>query len=211
MLVAACSILAPAAMAAKGPASISSSSQLAPDDRPDSWTYRNPTASIAKYQRFMIVPTAVYADPAAQWGATTPQQKQAYAAAMTDALRNAMSNGYAIVDKPGKDVATMQLTLLGVKTTTKVVATASRLTPFGLALNGVKSLAGKEGSFSGSVQAAFELKDSRTGELLFAAIRRRSPDALDIGATMSTQNTVNAVAKDIAGSIKQGIDRANGR
>jgi hypothetical protein len=75
----------------------------------------------------------------------------------------------------------------------------------------MKSIAGKPGSFTGSVQVAFELRDSRTQELQFAAVRRRSPDALDIPATLSTEATVEAVARDVANSIRKGLDRANGR
>ena len=85
------------------------------------------------------------------------------------------------------------------------------MTPFGLALNGVKSLAGKPGSFSGSLQAAFELSDAKSGELVFAAVRRRSPNALDIESTLSTEKTVEAVADDIAKAIRKALDGANGR
>jgi hypothetical protein len=105
----------------------------------------------------------------------------------------------------------MRVTLLGVQSTTQGVATVSRLMPVGLALNGVKSLAGKKGSFSGGVQVAFELTDSRTGSLIFAAVRQRSPDALDIEATLSTEKTVEAVADDVAKAIKTGLNRANNR
>jgi hypothetical protein len=139
------------------------------------------------------------------------RQRQAFADYMTQALRKEIGAGYQIVDKPGPGVATMKLTLLGVQTTTQVAATASRMTPFGLALNGVKSLVGKPGSFSGSLQAAFELTDAQTGELMFAAVRRRSPNALDIESTLSTEKTVEAVADDIASGIRKALDRANGR
>jgi hypothetical protein len=85
------------------------------------------------------------------------------------------------------------------------------VTPIGFALNSVKSMAGKPGSFSGSAQVAFELMDSETGDLIAAALRRRSPDALDIGASTSTESTVGAIAKDAAKAIRAGLDVANGR
>ena len=202
----------PASISAQAPGALRSSSQLTEDPgKRDSWTYRNPNAAIGQYKRFLIQPTVVYTAPTAEWGSTTAAQRQKFAARMTDALRAEIAKSYEVATAPGPGVATMRLTLLGVQTTTKVAATASRVTPFGLALNGVKSIAGKEGSFTGSVQAAFELTDSRSGELLFAAVRRRSPDALDIEATLSTEKTVEAVADDMASAVRKGLDKANGR
>lgn len=191
---------------------MSSSSKLTQDPgRSDSWTYRHPSTSPNQFKQFMILPTVVYENPTAGWGSTTPIQRQKFAAYLTDALRREVGKGYQIVDQPGPGVGAMQLTLLGVQGTTPLAATASRMTPFGFALNGMKSLVGKPGSLTGSVQAGFELKDSRTGEVVFAAIRRRSPDALDIESTLSTEKTVQAVADDMASAIRKGLDRLNGR
>jgi hypothetical protein len=130
---------------------------------------------------------------------------------MTTALRNALAEGYQIVDRPGPGVATMKLTLLGVQNTVGGVATASRMTPMGFALNGIQSLRGKKGSMTGSAHVALEVTDSRSGDLLFAAVRVKSPNALDIESTLSTEKTVEAVANDVADSVRKGLDRANGR
>jgi hypothetical protein len=81
----------------------------------------------------------------------------------------------------------------------------------GFALNGIQSLRGKKGSMTGSVQAALEVTDSRNGALVFAAVRKRSPNALDIKSTLSTEKTVEAVADDIAKAVRKGLDAANGR
>lgn len=202
----------PAVALGQAPTELPSASMLTEDPgKGDSWTYRNPNVVLSKYQKFLIVPTVVYNDPAAQWGSTTPEQRQKYAAYMTKALRDEVGKGYQIVDRPGPGVATLRLTLLGVQKTVGVVATAARATPMGFALNGIQSLRGKKGSLTGSVHAALEVSDSRNGELLFAAVRKRSPDALDIESTLSTEKTVEAVANDIAKAVRQGIDRANGR
>ena len=204
--------LAAAPAAAQAPKDLRSSSQLSEDaGARDSWTYRNPKADLARYQRFVIEPTGVYSDPGASWGGTSAEQRRKYAAAFTEALRTEIGKSYQVVDRKGPDVAVMKLTLLGVQPTKSVAATATRISPLGLAFNGVKSLAGKEGSFTGSVQVAFELTDSRTGELMAAAVRRRSPDALNIGAALSTDNTVEAVAKDVAKAIRAAVDKVHGR
>jgi len=211
-LFAALALGTPAAILAQAPSDLASASQLSPDEgRGDSWTYANPEVSINKYQKFLIEPTVVYSDPTAQWGSTTPEQRQKYAEYMTTALRNAIAGGYQIVDKAGPGVARMRLTLLGVQNTVGLAATASRMTPMGFAFNGIKSLAGKKGTLTGSVHAALEVNDSQNGSLIFAAVRQKSPNALDIKSTLSTEKTVEAVADDIAHSVKKGLDNANDR
>jgi hypothetical protein len=211
-LFAALTISASGALLAQAPSSLSSASQLTPDEgHGDSWTYRNPNASLGKYQRFIIQPTAVHTDPTAQWGKTTPEEKQQYAGFLTAALQKEVGSGYQIVDKPGPDVAVLKLTLLGVSQTVPLLATASRLSPMGFAVNGIQSLRGKKGSMTGSAQVALEVSDSSSGELLFAAVRKRAPVALDIQSTLTTQKTVEAIADDLAKAIRKGIDQAHGR
>lgn len=202
----------PAATFAQAPSQLPSASVLTEDPgKGDSWTYRHPTAVLSKYQKFIIEPTVVYNDPAAQWGSTSPADRQKYAAYMTTALRNEIAQGYQVVDKPGPDVAILRLTLLGVRGTVPLAATVSRVTPMGFALNSIQSLRGKKGSMTGSVHAALEVTDSNTRELVFAAVRQRAPNALDIESTLSTEKTVLAVADDIAKAVRKGIDVANGR
>ena len=196
----------------QGAPALRSTPYLAPDPgKADSWTYRNPDVPISRFQSFLILPTAVSADPSAQWGNSSPADRQRYAGLMTQALRTEIGKSYQIAERPGAGVAALQLTLLGMQKTTPVVATISRVTPMGFALNSIKSLRGKKGTMSGAVHAALELSDSKSGALVFAAIRHRSPNALDIGATLSTEDTVKAVANDIAVAVRTGLDRANGR
>jgi hypothetical protein len=194
--------------AAAQPSHLQSSAVLEEDHARDSWTYRNPSANIGQYKSFFIAPTVVYDDPSAKWGGTTPAQRSAFAEMLTRDLREEMGKSYTLASSPGPGVATMRLTLLSVAATVPGVATATRVTPVGLALNGVKSLAGKPGSFSGSAQIAFELTDSTSHDLLIAAIRRRSPDALDISASLSTENTIAAVSKDVAEAVRKAMDKA---
>jgi hypothetical protein len=214
-LYAALAICIPFQLVAQTPPELQSSAQLTEDEgKNDSWSYRNPEASFSKYKRFIIEPAVVYTNPTAKWGSTTPEQRQKLAADMTDELREEISKSYGIAEQPAPDVAKMRLTLLGINPVDNgqgVAATVTKVTPYGLAINGVKSLAGKKGSFAGSVQLAFELIDSQTESLQFAAVRRRSPNALDIGAAMTTENTVKAVAEDIAEAVRKGLDKANGR
>jgi len=75
----------------------------------------------------------------------------------------------------------------------------------------VKSIAGKPGRMTGSILYAAELTDGTSNELQVAAVRRRSPDALDIPATLSTSDTVKAVARDLAEDLRKKLASAAGR
>ena len=203
--------MAPAiAIAQPPPQDAQSSAEIAEHARATDWTYNNPIASVAKYKTFIVEPTVVSTDPAAKWGKLSDADKQKYADFFTNALKAEIGKSYGLATAKGPDVGVLRLTLLGVSPGSPV-AIATRVTPMGLALNGVQSLRGKPGSFSGSAEIGFELMDSQSRDLVVAAVRRRSPNALDIGATTSTESTVASIAKDAAAAVRAGLDKANGR
>ncbi len=177
-------------------------------DKGESWTYRKPGVVFSSYKTVLIEPTAVYAGPDAQFKDIAPADRAKFAVILTDALRAALAGSVGVAAKPGPGVLRLKLTLLGAEKTVGGVSTATRVMPIGLATNAIKSLAGKPGSFTGSALIALEVTDSRTGDLLAAAVRRESPDALDISATLSTTDTVKAVAKDIAEKVKKHLQQA---
>jgi hypothetical protein len=96
--------------------------------------------------------------------------------------------------------------MLGAQKTKGGIATATRVTPLGFATSAVKSAMGKKGTFTGSVLFAVELFDARTNELLLAAVRRRTPDPLDVPATLSTTDTVKSVAREFADGARKRLE-----
>ena len=197
-------------VAEKAPPDLPYASSLT-HDKGESWTYRNPKLDLRSYRQFLIDPSVVYQGADAQFDGVDPADRTKFAQIMTEALREEVGRSFPIATQPGDNVATLRLTLLGVDETKGGVATATRVTPMGFALSAVKSVAGKSGTFTGSVLFAIELIDSKTGELQIAAIRRESPDALDIPATVSTTNTVKAVAQSVAKQVRERLEGAAGR
>ena len=57
---------------------------------------------------------------------------------------------------------------------------------------------------------AVELYDARTNELLLAAVRRRHPDPLDVPATLGTEETVKAVAREFADGARDRLKELTG-
>jgi hypothetical protein len=192
------------------PVALRSSSAMT-QDKGESWTYVKPKLDLSKYRSIMLEPTVVYAGADAQFDNISPADRQKFAAIVTDELRAELGKALPLVDRAGPGTARLRVTLLGVDGTKGGLATATRVMPIGFALSAVKSLAGKPGSLTGSMLFAVELTDARSGELEVAAVRRRTPDALDIGATLSTSDTVKAVARDFAKNVSEKLAGATGR
>jgi hypothetical protein len=165
----------------------------------ESWTYVNPSANFTTYRYVIVDPTSVYTGPDAQFGDISEADRDQYAVLMTDELSSEIAKAFpALSGSPTANTLRLRVVLLGAQKTVGGVATATRATPIGLGLNAFKSLTGKKGTLTGSLLFAVEGDNGKSGELLFTAVRRRTPDPLDIPATLSTTDTVKAVARDFA-------------
>jgi hypothetical protein len=181
------------------PVALPAASAMTQDKRgSESWTYVNPAANFTKYRTVIVEPATVYTGPDAQFDDVDQADRTRYAAMMSDALRNELATSFPAPARPGADTLRVRMSLLGVDKTKGGVATATRVTPLGFGLSAAKSLLGKGGTFTGSVLYAVEAYDGQSGNLLFTAVRRLGPDPLDIPATLSTTDTVKAVARDFA-------------
>jgi len=195
----------------QAPVSIQSSSKMT-QDAPDSesWTYAVSRERFAKYRTVMVDPTAVYQGPDAQFEGIDPADRARYADMVTQELRSELVKTFPAPAKPQADTLRLKVTVLGAQKTKGGLATATRVTPIGFALSGVKSALGKKGALTGSVLFAVELYDASTNELLLAAVRRRTPDPLDVPATLSTTDTVKSVAREFADSARKRLVELTG-
>lgn len=193
------------------PVSMKSSSKMM-QDKPggENWTYAQPVTKFAKFRTVIVMPTKVYQGPDAQFEGIEPADRVKYAEIMTNELSTEIAKSFPAPAKPQADTLRIQVTLLGGEKTKGGVATATRVTPLGFATSAVKSALGKTGTFTGSVLYAVEAYDAQTGELLLAAVRRRTPDPLDIPATLSTTDTVKAVAREFADGARKRLEELTG-
>ena len=187
------------------PTALPSASRLT-HDRGESWTYFRPGLDLSAYRSIIVEPATVYAGPDAQFeDDISPAARRRYATILSDRMRREL--GPMAATRAGPGTARMRITLLGMDETTGGVATATRVTPMGIVSNAVRSVAGREGRLTGSMLIAIELFDSQSGTLQAAAVRRRAPDALDIPATISTTETVQAIAREMADDVRQRLQR----
>lgn len=189
------------------PSALGSSAHLR-HDKGESWTYLKPHLDLSRYQSVLVEPTVLYSGPDAQFNDIKLADRQKYVAILTDALRSELARSIRTAARAGPDALRVRVTLLGAEKTIGGVATVSHVMPIGLLTNAVKSAVGKKGSMTGSVLLAVEITDSTTGELLAAAVRREAPDALDIPATVSTSDTVEAAANGFAKHLREKLEKA---
>lgn len=194
------------------PIGLTSAEELVQDrEGTESWTYFEPGLDLSTYRHVIVEPARVYSGPDAQFDGIDPADRANMAEIFTAALGSELAGVLPPTNKAGPGTLRLRITILGAKKTRGGVATATRLTTFGLAANAVKSAAGKPGTMTGSVLFALEAFDGKTGELVAAGVRRRSPDALDIPATLSTTDTVKAVARDFADNIRKRLEKSAGK
>lgn len=206
-------IAAPATAQTKehAPVSLPSASMMS-QDKPgtESWTYAQATTVFTKYRTVIVDPTTVYQGPDAQFDDVDPADRAKYASIITDELRSEMAKSFPAPAKPQADTLRLRVTILGATKTVGGVATATRVTPVGFGLSAIKSALGKTGTFTGSLLYAVEVYDAQTNELLLAAVRRRTPDPLDVPATISQTETVKAVAREFADGARKRLENLTG-
>jgi hypothetical protein len=188
------------------------SARVMAQDKPgtESWTYVQPASEFRKYRTVMIPATIVYQGPDAQFEDIPQSDRVKFADMITQALRSEMVKSFPAPAKAQADTLRLQVTILGATKTTGGIATATRVTPFGFATSALKSVLGKTGSLTGSVLYSVELYDARTNELMLAAVRRRTPDPLDVPATISQTETVKAVAREFADGARKRLVELTG-
>lgn len=211
-LVGSCVTLALAACAAQtrpaeGPSEVFAGVRLqAAQDEPGAWTYIAPGARLAAYRRFILEPTRIFRGEGSAFGDLSDADLQAIGRMFVDETRAALGAAYPVVAQPGPDVARLRFTLIAVAPTVPYVSTATRLIPIGAAINLLKAGAGGSGTLTGSVTYGVEAFDSRSGQLLAAAVRELTPGAFDIAATLGTMETARAVAKAAAAMLRGRLD-----
>lgn len=184
------------------PTALSSASRMS-HERGESWTYIKPGLSLSAFRNIMIEPVVVYTGPDAQFEDIDAADRRRYAQVLDEALRRELASARPIVRRAAAGTARLRVTLVGMEKTMGGVATATRATPLGLASSAVRSVTGRGGRLTGSMLIALEMFDGGNGQLQAAIVRRREPDALDIPATLGTNETARAIARDFAKALRE--------
>ena len=163
------------------------------------------------YTRFIVSPVEIYQGADAKWGDSTAADRQQMAQYLQSQFIRVLQERHQLAQAPGPGVARLNLILGGLDNNIPVVATVSRLAPAGLVINATKSVAGQPGSFTGSVTIAGSIVDSQTNATLISFIQKRSPDAMNIGATLSSTDAWQAAISQAADAFKKRLEEVQNK
>lgn len=190
---------------------IESSSQMQPkQDTPDTLIYKREGVDGKKFVRFIIEPVVIYQGDDANFGSVSKKDIRTVADFMKSEFERVLQGKYQIVDVPGPGVLRIKLTLAGIELTRPALAVATRIIPFGLALNLGKSAVGMNGSFTGSVTCAGEFYDAETNILVYSFLARRSPNAMDVTAVLTGLDASKKAITEIAEKFIEMVDKLQG-
>jgi hypothetical protein len=179
--------------------------EAAPDE-PGAWTYVAPGARLADYRRFILDPPRVFRGEGSGYGGLSDAEVQQIAQMFVEETRAALGTAYPVVTQPGPGVARLRYTLIAVSETVPYVSTATRVIPIGAAINLLKGGAGGAGTLTRSVTYGIEAFDAQSGELVAAAVRELTPGVFDLSATLGTEETARATARDAAAKLRARLD-----
>lgn len=175
------------------------------------WTYRAPDLDPSSYKKLIIEPAQVYRGPGSDYDGLSPAEVESMAQTLPEeTVKLLQAKGY-VADQPGPGVARLRFTVVRISRTVPYLSTATRVIPLSAMINVARTAAGVGGSLTGSATIMIEVFDSTTDALLAAGQRELNPDTFDIEATLGTDETARAVARQVAEEILRRIEKINGK
>lgn len=190
---------------------IESSSEMQPKPgASDTMIFKKEGVDGKKFVKFLFEPVEIYQGDDADFGSVSKKDIAEVADFMKSEFERVLQGKYPVVNAPGPGVLRIKLTLAGIELTRPALAVATRLIPFGLALNIGKSAAGISGSFTGSVTCAGELYDAETNTLVYAFLTRRGPNAMDVTSVLTGLDAAKKAVTEIAEKFVDAVDKIQG-
>ncbi|WP_284947728.1 DUF3313 domain-containing protein [Acidisoma cladoniae] len=168
---------------------LASSAQLAPNTQDDAGRvpYRFSTpVDWRHYDSVVIDPVVIYRGSESQFGTMSDASKTELANYLQAKFEKALTKRFTLINGPAPNALRVRLTLTGAAASTPVLSTLTRFDISGGLYNGVQTVAGGEGMFTGSVIFVTEIFDSETNRLLRADITKQYPSPMNIMATMGS-------------------------
>jgi hypothetical protein len=133
--------------------------------------YRNPNVNFTQYNKVEIHVVGFYGGDTAK---VPPQDRQKMTNLFNTSLHEALGKKYQVVDQPGPGTMNVQVAILDAEAATPGARSVTMVVPqLRLPTMGVALISGKY-PFAGGGQAAAKITDSMTGQLLGAAVDRRT-------------------------------------
>lgn len=148
------------------------------------FAYAAPGGALARHGAVRLLPVALYGGADQQFGSLSAADKAELAAAAQEQFRAALARHGILAADGDADAVELQITLTGAQANIPVLATATKLTPAGFALNTVHAVADQEGRFTGVVIYAVEFRERASQRIVWAFITKQYPNAMNLAATL---------------------------
>lgn len=149
-------------------------------------------AALRTYSAVLLEPAQVYHGADHQFAQLAESDRRALAQHAQAAFAKAFSTRKRLAVGADGDVLRLRVTITGAQKSVPVLSAATKVTPVGLALTGMRSATDREAAFNGSVIYAVELFDSVSGRLVYAYVARQYPNALNIPASLRPLDAAKA-------------------
>ncbi len=177
---------------------------------PDVRAYQVPSFDRTKYHALYLEPTTLYSGPDADFGNTSPEDRQRIAAMLTSEMQRVLSPDFRLVTAPGPGVVRVHLTLVGINESHPVLSTALRLTPVGLVMSAGHAIRDKPAAFVGSINMAGVAYDSESGQVLAAVQAIISPSAVNITSGLTPLRAAELSTTRAAEAFRDYLVRTRG-
>lgn len=168
---------------------ISSSAQLKQNRDEDSakvpYKYAAPVVW-SRYTQVTLDPVNVYQGTDNQFGDMKDDDRTALAKYMGETFSKKLAKRFDVAKQAAPNTLRVKLTLTGAEKTTLLVGQFMHFDLAGNLYNGVQSIRGGQGAFSGSVSYAVEVYDSASGQLLKAYVSKQYPNAMNLPAAFGS-------------------------
>ncbi len=173
------------------------------------YEYRKSPTAVAAYKAVRLEPVEVDRGADRRFDGLDDVEIRGLADRLGREVAGALRERGLLTERSGRDVLRLRLVLTSAQASVPGLATVTRVTPAGFVLNGVKSLGGAEGSFTGSAGYVAEFRDDATGDLVWAFVAKAYPLALDVPASVGRltaaeagiRRGAQALAKRLAGDL----------
>lgn len=133
--------------------------------------YMNPGAKWSSYNKILLEPVGFWDDPNSP---VSPSDQHMLTAYFYNQLKENLQKNFTLTDQGGPGVLVLQVALTNTSSATPGLRSVSVIIPQARILNGIQSLATGSYAFVGSAEGEMKVTDSATGQLLAAAIDKRS-------------------------------------
>lgn len=141
--------------------------------------YIKPGVKWASYNKIIIDPITAYAIPGNPLAKLPKEQLNGLVGYLYSTLRDQLGGDYQIVNAAGPGVLRLRVALTEAGAGKPVMGVISSLTPPGIALSTLKTVATGKGTGTGSARVEMELQDSQSKQRLAAAVDAQSGNKRD--------------------------------